>query len=712
MQRIFQYIDKINKKTVFVFIVALIICIIFIDFITRHHFQLELLYVFPIGIAAWKNEKVLALTISIIMPFLRILFDIPLHTELLSIAFINALLKAVVMIALVYLIDITVKNTKRLQKTITKNAIELTQLRAFARMSTTLQGRGLSPGMAEGVALVYTPPENEFTFEHHRIEEDGIEIEIKRLNSAVTAAIEEINATQKKFADDIVAAENALLEVHMAILKDIDFWSKCRQRVRENLVSAEQAVIEEITELVAMMKNVKQEYLRERSADIHDIGRLVLRNIRNSDEREPNRLMFLPPNTILIAKELLPSDLMRMDRTNLAALITEHNSPSSHVAILARARNIPAISDIKDATSLLASGDRLLIDAEAGTVTVEPTKSQADRFSVLKNQYITPEQVTIHAPIPASTTKDGVRIHLFANISRTDEAYLAAEYQMDGVGLFRSEFLFLDVIDPPDLDAQCAMYSVVANTLHPRPVVIRTVDFGGDKIPSFDKTENDVILRMGKRGLSFSLTEKTMFRIQIRAILRAAQVNDNIRIMFPMVMSVTELHEAFAVIDEIFEQEQFNKRPLIGAMIETPAAVFDIHEIVKIVDFISIGTNDLAHFILAMDRQSQYSTGALSFLHPSVLRATEQIIGATLNGGKNVTVCGEAAGNPVTACLLLGMGVRNLSMNPFQASRIRHVFQQLTINQTETAAREALIAKSSEDIKQIVTSIIRKAEDS
>lgn len=167
-----------------------------------------------------------------------------------------------------------------------------------------------------------------------------------------------------------------------------------------------------------------------------------------------------------------------------------------------------------------------------------------------------------------------------------------------------------------------------------------------------------------------------------------------------------------AVIDEMVELEQSVGRPLIGAMIETPAAVFDIHEIVKIVDFISIGTNDLTNFILAMDRQGQYSTGVLSFLHPSVLRATEQIILAARNIGKPVTVCGEAAGNPVTACLLLGMGIRNLSVNPFQASRIRSIFQKLTINQMETAAREALIAGSSEDIKRIAASLIRKAEES
>jgi phosphoenolpyruvate-protein kinase (PTS system EI component) len=209
--------------------------------------------------------------------------------------------------------------------------------------------------------------------------------------------------------------------------------------------------------------------------------------------------------------------------------------------------------------------------------------------------------------------------------------------------------------------------------------------------------------------LAFSLAEKTMFRTQLQAILQAAQVGD-VRIMFPMVMGVADLKEACNMVDEVVETEHLAKRPSIGAMIETPAAVFDIHEIVKLVDFVSIGTNDLAHFILASDRQSQESAGVLSFLQPSVLRATEQVVRAALKQGIGLTVCGEAAGNPVAACLLVGMGVRALSMNPFYAARVCRVIRQLNLEEMEAAVMDALGVTTPEVVHQIVASALHRAE--
>lgn len=213
-------------------------------------------------------------------------------------------------------------------------------------------------------------------------------------------------------------------------------------------------------------------------------------------------------------------------------------------------------------------------------------------------------------------------------------------------------------------------------------------------------------LRTGKRGLAYSLAEKTMFRTQLQAILRAAQ-GGNVRIMFPMVVSVADLREARHVVDELLETEQPSKRPSVGAMIETPAAVFNIDGILKIVDFVSVGTNDLAHFILATDRGSQGFPGVLSFLHPCVLRATEQVVRAASKHAVPLSVCGEAAGDPAAACLLVGMGVRDLSMSPFLAARVRHAIRQLTLDQAEIAARDALGATTPEDVQEIAASALR-----
>lgn len=351
-----------------------------------------------------------------------------------------------------------------------------------------------------------------------------------------------------------------------------------------------------------------------------------------------------------MARELLPSDIFELDHANLAALVTEHNSPSSHVAILVRHRNIPAISDIKDATMLLATGDHLLVDADSGTVTVEPTEIQKEFFANRKKRYVVHKPAPEHDSIQENATSDGVHIGLFANISRADEACLVPEYRLEGVGLFRSDFLFLDALKPPDLDMQVGIYSSVAKMLNSSAVVIRTMDFGGDKIPHFNNPVSEMILRTGKRGLAFSLAEKTMFRTQIQAILRAAQVGD-VRIMFPMVMGVDDLREAIKFVNEIIETEDAAKQISIGAMIETPAAVIQFRDIAKMVDFVSIGTNDLSHFILTTDRRSQKSPVAMEFLHPSVLRATKEVVQTALEEGIGLSVCGDSAANPIcTAC--------------------------------------------------------------
>jgi phosphoenolpyruvate-protein phosphotransferase (PTS system enzyme I) len=616
---------------------------------------------------------------------------------------VSILVVAIVVIAITFF---SLRRAGRLQKTVTTRDLEISRLRSFAKnTSLTLQGRGLSPGMAEGVALIYQPPESESAWGHQAISHNDVEAEINRLDCALAAAICELDNTQKQFAGNMGAAESALLDAHLAMLKDVEFWDKCKQRVRKDLIRIEQAVVEEVRELAAMLEGLKQEITREHSADIRDIGRRVLRNIKDSGEVLPNQLVSLPPNTILVAKEFLPSDTLQLDRTNLAALVSECNGPASHVAILARTRRIPAVSDIKDAVSLLVTGDRLLVDAQAGTVTVAPTTIQTARFTVRRSQYTTIEPEAAPGTDRKCATKDGVRIRMNANISRTDEAHLVQEYGLDGVGLFRSEFLFLDVEQPPDVDTQFEVYSAVAKTLKPRPVVIRTMDLGGDKIPCFNRAGIDLALRTGKRGLAFSLAEKGMFRTQLAAILRAVQGGD-LRIMFPMVMGVADLREACDVVDDVLKSGKFAKRPSIGAMIETPSAVFDIHEIVKIVDFVSIGTNDLAHFILAMDRRSQESSGVVSFFHPSVLRATAHVVRAALNQGVGLAVCGEAAGNPLAACLLVGMGVRELSMNPFKAARVCNVLRQLNIEQMEVALRDALSVTTPEDVQQIVASVL------
>lgn len=711
MPRALRFIIWINRTYLKLSSVFVAVAVLWIDVITGTEIKFPLIYVVPVGLAAWRKQRIMAYVMAVILPVLRIGYEFPWWSDAsLAVAGINALIEMVAMVLYAFLVGKSAAQTGQLKKTITTRELEIDQLRAFTRITgTTMQGRGLSPGMAEGVAWIYHLPESELTSAHQPIGQNDVEAEIDRLDNALAAAIRELDDTQRHFVGDMAVAESALLEVQLAMLNDTGFWNKCKRRVREDLIKAEEAVTEDVREMAAKLEGLEQSVMRERGADVRDIGLRVLRNIRTSAEATRNRLASLPPHTILVARELLPSDMFQLDHVNLVALVTERNSPASHVAILARTRNIPAVSDIKDATALLSTGDRLLVDADAGSVTVAPTRVQEEVFTKRKSRYVTRELAMSHDPVQESATKDGVRIGLYANISRPDEAHLVQEYRLQGVGLFRSEFLFLDVAQPPTLEMQVAAYSVVARTLKPCPVIIRTMDFGGDKIPPFNRTESALAFRMGKRGLAFSLAEKAMFRTQLQAILRSAQAGD-VRIMFPMVMGVADLREACHFVEEVTESEQLDKRVSIGAMIESPAAVIHFREIVKMVDFVSIGTNDLAHFILATDRQSQESHGTLAFLHPSVLRATEHVVRTALEQGIGLSVCGEAAGDPASVCLLVGMGVRHLSMNPFHAAGIRRFLRHMTLEQMETVARDALGVTTLEEVQQIASNALRELE--
>ena len=581
------------------------------------------------------------------------------------------------------------------------------RLRAFTRtMGTTLHGRAVSPGLAEGVALLCLPQDSQPAAGHAPIAQGEVESEIGRFDRALAGAVRELESLRAHVVSQLTDEETALIEAHLAMLQDAAFAEKCKRRVRDGLVKVEQAVAAEVKDLEDLLQGMEHVFQRERSADIHDIGRRVLLNLRAPGETTANRFQSLEPGTILVAEQLMPSDTLQMDRAHVVAFVTERDGPSSHVAIIARAMGLPAICDVRNATTLLASGDRLLVDADAGTVTVAPTRTQTVSFAARRTRYAALAAAAAQDPDQGCETKDGVTLRLHANIGRPDEAHLVGKCGLDGIGLFRSEFLFLDVDALPDIDAQEAVYARVAQAVSPHAVVIRTMDLGGDKLPRFTHYADDLKLRLGKRGLAYSLTEKTMFRTQLRAIIRAARQAD-VRLMFPMVLGLADLREARQMLDELLKAERLDRHLPVGAMIETPSAIFEIHEIMETVDFVSIGTNDLAQYTLASDRASPELRGALSFMYPSVLRATAQVLRAAAEHAIELSVCGEAAGDPATACLLVGMGVRNLSMSPFLAGPVRQAIRQITLAQAENAARDALAAATPRDVEAVMTTALR-----
>ncbi|MEO5714191.1 MAG: phosphoenolpyruvate--protein phosphotransferase [Luteolibacter sp.] len=673
-----------------------------VDFSTGREIRFPLVYVLPIGLAAWMGKEGQAYSMAILLPMVRVSFEFLWQSpERSRVEVANAAIEVFAMLLYVYLMGRQGGQSRQMEVSLTTKEEEMQHLRAFTRLvGTTLKGRGISSGLADGVAVIHFS-EHDAALGNPNIKREEANSETDRFDQAVAASIRDLHKIRDQFERDGAHDECALLDVHLTLLGDPSFSRKCQRRVTEELLRAEHAVDAEIQDMVSRLQGLKQEFMRQRAADVRDIGHQVMGNLRRSGAAMPHRLACLPPGSIVVAEDLLLSDALQMDPFNVAAIVTEKTGPASHVAILARVRRIPAICDIQDAATLLASGDRLLVDADMGTVTVAPTLSQSARFAD-KGKSATARIPATKDPVTGCVTKDGVEIRLHGNIGRPDEARMVMEHGLEGIGLFRSEFLFLDADTAPDLETQAAAYTEVAALFHPMPVVIRTMDLGGDKIPRFIRMTNDPAMRAGMRGLAYSLAEKNLFRTQILAILRAAH-RGNVKLMFPMVMGVADMTEARNLVDELIQTEP-GIRPLIGAMIETPAAVFDLPGILAISDFACVGTNDLAHSILAMDRGTQGHSAFQSFLHPSVLKAMDQIIRTTRKQGVPLAVCGEAAGDPAVACLLVGMGVRELSMNPFLVDGVRQAIRQLTVEDWQRVASEALAAPTPEDVQNLLTS--------
>ncbi len=708
MTRTLKFLRHVIERRPASVSILLSLITLWLDFAVGREIRFPLFYILPIGMTAWLGKKTMAYALAIVLPMVRVAFENSWHIpESIQMEGINAFFEALALCLYVFLIGRQAGNTRHMKSTITAQGEDMQQLRAFTRtIGTSLQGRAISPGLADGVALLHLPEPYAAVGEEH-ISPQDVASETDRFDRAVAASVRELNDLRERLEIERLDEDLALVEVRVAMLTDRSLARECKRRISADLVKAENAVAAEIERMQQMFQGLKQEFMRARIADLRDIGSQILRKLGTAEGEIPHRLASLPPGTVVVTRELLLSDALQMDPVNVVAVVTEKTGPASHVAMLARARGIPAVSDIKDATGLIVSGDHLLVDADEGTVTMAPTSVQAARFALRKSESAPIGRSPTREAVLPCVTRDGAEIRLHANIGRPDEAVLVLENRFDGVGLFRSEYLFLHAERPPDIEAQTTAYGEVAAMLAPLPVVIRTMDLGGDKMPRFGTAASELAVRSGLRGLAYSLAEITMFRTQVTAIIRAAQ-RGNVSMMFPMVMGVADLREARALVDDLLRREAPEKRLPVGAMIETPAAAFDIHGILKIVDFVSIGTNDLSHSILAMDRGSEGKVGVSSFLHPSVLRATHQVVQAAVKRAVSVSVCGEAASDPAAACLLIGMGVRDLSINPFLVARLRHTIRQVTIGQVQSVAKDVLDATTGKEVKAILAAMLRE----
>ncbi|MCB1690335.1 MAG: phosphoenolpyruvate--protein phosphotransferase [Halioglobus sp.] len=556
-------------------------------------------------------------------------------------------------------------------------------------------GKAIAPGLANGRAVVLLDSLPAGT----SLAPVDRGAEVLRLKRIFQSARADLETLQSRVHQEFGATEAEIFAAHQLILEDPTLLEDIIQRLNSHSVRAEDAIAASVDDYAARMSKAQDPYLRERELDIRDIGN---RLIRHALGHPSSRFSALEDNSIIVGEELLPSDLVELDSAKLAGVVTQRCGETSHVAILARALGIPALTGITDISGMLSSGQRLLLDGYTGELVIEPYHSQLNKFEQKRHrfdEYRIAQKSNDHLPCQ---TKDGVEILLLANLARPNEAELGAASSMAAIGLLRTEFLFLDHSEPPTIDEQVNLYTQVARRMPGRDICIRTLDLGGDKFPLFLRHSPEANPNLGVRGLRFSLgAGLSMFRTQVEALLRVS-ADHRVSILLPMVLGVDDLLAAKEIIVQI-AGDLCLEVPPVGVLVETPAAVLLIDEILDHADFVNLGTNDLTQFVLASDRNALDTQDDYSVLHPAVLRAVQAVCNAANARNKPVTVCGEAAGNPEIAALLVGLGIRRLSMSPSLSVPVKSVLRSHALEALELLARQAIEARSTSRVKEIVT---------
>jgi phosphotransferase system enzyme I (PtsI) len=561
-----------------------------------------------------------------------------------------------------------------------------------------MRGIAVSPGFSNGTVVVYRPVLLD-SVERRPIEPDEVESEFKRFSAALDRAVEEVSMVRQQVAADVGESEANIFDAHAAMLSDPVLKQNVQERMGRQQVCAEAALSDEMQAFAKRLAVSGSDYMRELAMDARDVGNRLLRHLCLDEGKNP--LAELPPDSVIFARDLMPSETVCMDRENVTGIVTENGGPTSHTAILARSLGIPAVTGLDGLMDLAVPGSICLLDGGKGSLVLHPSDGQCHRFAGRRREFEQSQSLMRIMENKVCRLKNGTRIKLLANINQGPDVGLASEHNLDGIGLYRTELMYLSAQAAPSQPIQSRHYSRAAAACPTQPVTIRTFDFAVDKHPPF--LSIDAASSLELRGLRFALHQPRLFKSQLRAIVRSARDFPNLRILFPMVTGWWELKEALSMLRAIMEEEQLEQALPVGAMIETPAAIFALPEIIKMVDFISIGCNDLAQYTLAMERSMATQTLSGSALHPSLLRAIHQVVDTAAHMNCPVSVCGEAASDPVVAAVFTGLGIRELSVSPARAPVVRYALRHLSLAEARKAADYAIHADPATVMNELQT---------
>ena len=560
------------------------------------------------------------------------------------------------------------------------------------------EGSGVSPGTAYGKVHVVRDDLDDVP--RYRIASSQVADEIGRFEAALIRTRMQILEMQQRIAESIGAKDAAIFDAHLLVVEDRTLIDEVLRKLETDLCNVEWVFQEVATRYAETLNKIDDPYLRERALDIQDVTKRVIRNLQG---KAPKTFLALSEPHILIAHNLTPSDTASMNRERVLGIATDLGSRTSHTAIMARSLNIPAIVGLHDITAKLETGQHVLVDGTGGLLIVDPTPETLARYAEIESRRAKVVAQLKELRETSSTTRDGRHIVLSANIELPEDVDAVKANGAEGIGLYRTEFLYLNRNTLPTEDEQYETYRKVAERVRPDPLIIRTFDLGGDKLaPGTVDITDELNPFLGWRAIRFCLENVDIFKTQLRAILRASAVG-NVKIMFPMISGLDELRGAVAVLAECREELHSSKIDIakeieVGAMIEIPSAAISANVLAREVDFFSIGTNDLIQYALAVDRVNERIAYLYEPTHPAVLRLLKMVADAAHANDIWVGVCGEMAGDIALIPLLLGLGVDELSAGAMLVPRVKRAVQSLAIPECQKLVEETLKLDTASEI--------------